>query len=108
MAETRHIKLNYEGALSAKKQLLSCELNLLHTIKRIKNYKILRKRETATKNKLKTSITSLKSKLNLIQSKFPEQETKLKNYKRKNHRTEKEEGIREQLDEIKNKLAKLK
>ena len=107
MIETRHIKIGYEEALSAKKQLLSGELNLLHVMKRIKNYKVLRKNEITTKNKLKVSITSLKSKLNLLQSKFPEQEIRLQNYKRKEIKTKKDADIKEQLDEIKSKLAKL-
>jgi len=107
MIETRHIKVGYEEALSAKKQLLSGELNLLHIMKRIKSYKMLRKKEITTKNKLKISITSLKSKLNLIQSKFPEQEIKLQNFRRKEITTEKDENIKDQLDEIKSKLAKL-
>ena len=43
--ETRHIKLDYEEALHAKKQILSTELNLLQTSKKIRNYKVLRKKE---------------------------------------------------------------
>ena len=45
MDETRHIKLDYEEALLAKKQLLTTELNLLNLLKKVKNYRALRKRE---------------------------------------------------------------
>ena len=69
--ETRHIRMDYEEALNAKKQLLTSEINLLHIAKKIKNYKLLRKKEIATKNKLKTSLTSLKSKITMLQSSFP-------------------------------------
>ena len=63
--ETRHVRLNYEEALFAKKQFLSSELNILHIIKKIKHYRILRKKEHTLKTKLKTSLKSLNTKINL-------------------------------------------
>ena len=69
--ETRHIKLDYEEALSAKKQLLTTQLNLLHTLKKLKSYRLLRNKELIQKNKLKSSVSILKTRINLIQSTFP-------------------------------------
>ena len=66
MVETRHVKLSYEEALDAKKQFLSSELNLLHTIRKLKNYKLLRRKEIAVKNNLKTKLASLKTKINFL------------------------------------------
>ena len=108
--ETRHIKLNFEEALNAKKQLLSIELNLLHTIKKVKAYKILRKKEITSKNNLKTSIKTLDSRINLILSSFPNEESKLKTSKKRKQRKKEKENkkIKKELEEIKEKLSKLK
>ena len=73
MVETRHIKFDYEEALSGKKQILSSELDLLHILKSLKTYGILRKKEFITKTKLKASVTALKTKINYIQASFPEE-----------------------------------
>ena len=62
MPETRHVRLNYNEELDAKKQLLTSELNILQTLKKFKHYKTLRKRELTTKNKLKTALKSLDTK----------------------------------------------
>ena len=54
--ETRHVRIGFEEGLTSKKHLLTSEINLLQTLKKVKNYRTLRKRETATKNKLKTQL----------------------------------------------------
>ena len=107
--ETRHIRLGYDEALAAKKQLLSSELNTLQMIKKLKTYRLLRKKELAIKTKLKIELTSLKTKINLIQSTFPSEEKKIKTPKReKRILKEKKESIQDELSEIKSKLDKLK
>ena len=109
MGETRHIRLDYEEALNAKKQLLSTELNILHTIKRIKEYKKLRKKELTTKNKLKTTATSLKSKLNLILSTFPDEKGKPRTPQRtRRKKREEKEDLTKELEDIEKKLSRLK
>lgn len=109
--ETRHIKLNYEEALNAKKQLLSSEINLIHANKNLSRYKSLRRREFTLKNKLKINITSLKSKLNFLLSTFPKDKgipevQKAKQGKREQEREEK--NLSSELEDIQAKLAKLK
>jgi hypothetical protein len=107
--ETRHVKLDYEEALNAKKQLLSAELNILHILKKLKNYKILRKREFITKNKLKNTTTTLKSKINLILSTFPKEPEEIVAPKRiKRKERQETQNITKELEDIKEKLAKLK
>jgi len=103
--ETRHIRLDYEEALSAKKQLLSCELNLLETLKKIQNFKVLRKKEISTKSKLKIELNSLMKKLNSINLTFPKEEIPVKKIKKKEK--EVSPGIQKELEEIKRKLEKL-
>lgn len=124
MVEIRHIKLDYGDSLSSKKQLLSSELNILNIIRILKTYKLLKKKEFIERNKLKTNITSLKTKINFILSTFPEQEKKeiIKNsqiipkkiqktpkVKSKNVQKTptKKDQIEKELEDIKSKLAKL-
>jgi hypothetical protein len=71
--ETRHIRLEYGEAVEGKKHLLSAELNLLHVLKQTKNYKLLRKKEFTLRNKIKTLLTSVKTKTNLVRSTFPDE-----------------------------------
>ena len=107
--ETRHIRLDYEEALNAKKHLLSSELNLLQLMKTVKNYRTLRKKEITSKNKLKRELTSLKTKINLIESTFPKlrpNQLKIKKVEKK-IRDEENEDIQDELEEIKAKLKKL-
>tara|TARA_Y100000310_G_C20169144_1_gene572789 strand:- start:247 stop:576 length:330 start_codon:yes stop_codon:yes gene_type:complete len=109
MAETRHIKLDYGETLDAKKQLLSFEINLIYINKSLSSYKKLRKREFALKNKLKTNITSLKSKLNFLLSTFPKDQgdPNIQKTKQREQETE-EKNISNELEDIQAKLAKLK
>ena len=120
MIETRHIKLDYEKALSAKKQLLSSEADILNTIRAIKTYGLLRKKEFAMKNKFRLDLAALKIKINLIESTFPEQEETAKkrtiltmkksgekNKKVHTNKKKKKDEIQAELDDIKNKLSKL-
>ncbi len=120
--ETRHLKLDYDEALAAKKAVLSSELNLLYIIRSLKSYKLLRKREYTNKNKLKKAVTSFKTRIDLILSNMPrkipkvkvkqeakqkiKQETKPKKISKKT----KKEGrrtIEGELEEIQRKLASL-
>lgn len=106
--ETRHIKLDYEEALSAKKQLLSIELNLLQTEKRVRNYKLLRKKELAMKNLLKRYLRELRMKISSEESTFPAEEEPIKMRTiKKGIEKRKQEDIKKQLDEIQEKLARL-
>ena len=104
--ETRHIKLDYENALDSKKQLLSTELNLLNIIKKIKEYRRLRKKEMVTKNKLKTSLATIKTKINLFESTFPKQERQIVK-KTKQQKTKHEKDLQQELEEIQKKLSRL-
>jgi hypothetical protein len=106
--ETRHIKLEYEEALSAKKQLLSIELNLLQTEKRVRNYKLLRKKELAMKNFLRRCLRELRMKISSEESTLPEEEEpiKIKTIKRGIEKR-KQEDIQNQLAEIQEKLERL-
>ena len=105
--ETRHIMFDYEEALSARKNILTTEINLLGILKKIKAYKTLRKKELSSKNSLRIQLGNLRKKIDLIQSFLPKQvEIKIK--KKTKKKTAKEKGdIQEELDKIKRKLEKL-
>ena len=105
--ETRHIRLDYEEAIEAKKQLLSSELNLLYMIKRLKAYKLLRKKEILTKVKLKSHMNSLKAKVNLMKSTFPKQGTEEVQLKKREVEKGPSKEIQKELEDIQKKLAKL-
>ena len=106
--ENRHIKLEYEEALSAKKQLLSMELNLLQTEKRVRNYKLLRKKELAMKNFLKICLRELRTKINSEESTMPQEEEPMKiRTIKKGIEKRKQADIQYQLKEIQEKLESL-
>ncbi len=106
--ETRHIKLDYEEALSAKKQLLSVELGLLQTEKKVRNYKLLRKKELAMKNFIRRCLRELRMKINSEELTLPAQEEPIKiRIIKKGIEKRKQEDIQYQLEEIQAKLARL-
>ena len=107
--ETRHVKFDYSQALDAKKQLLSSEISLLHILKALKSYKVLRKKEFIEKNKLKTNLISLKTKIKLIETSFPKPEpvkrilTRIKGIKKHNKKT-----LQQEVNDIREKLEGLR
>lgn len=106
--EAKYIGIDYEEALFAKKQLLSAELGLLRTAKRLRNYKILRKKELATKTKLRATLRKLNTKINVFQSTLPEEEIpETPKRKEKKKKKQQEQNLQEQLQEIEEKLEKL-
>ena len=108
--ETKHIKLNYVEAVFAKKELLHSEIDILNVLRKFKNYKLLRKKETAIRNKIKSNLTSLRAKAKQIQSSFPAEEAKkVKRIRPREKRKENSnhQGIQNELEEIKAKLARL-
>jgi len=108
--ETRHIRLDYAQALNGKKHLLSSEINLIYMAKALLRYKALRKREFVLKNQLKTSITSLKAKLNLFSSMLPAPPSTPimhKTAKKESRENKESKDLSEELRDIQEKLARL-
>lgn len=108
MVETRHVKLGYEEALIAKKELLSIELNLLNVLKNIKKYRLLRKKELNAKTKLRTNLNALRLKSATIQSYMPMPEVKKDKRKAVFRKLTKEQNLQEELKEIEKKLSRLR
>ena len=110
--------MDYEEAVESKKQLLNLEIDFLHLLRRISAYKLLRKKDLAESNKMKSGISDVKLKLNNILISFPKEELeKIKEKEREKEKFFKEKStvikkirkdkIEKELDEIKEKLARL-
>lgn len=121
-----HIKVNYEEALSAKKNILSTEANFLKIIKRIKRYELLRGEELNNRLRIQNKIKELKANMTKINDVFPKvklpeilrkAEVKKKNEEERQEKQEKvkeevkekheEDDLETQLREIQEKLMKL-
>ena len=102
-----HVRLEYEEVLEDKKQFLSSQLNLLEILKKVKNYKILRKRELILKSQLKKAFSLLSLEINHIQGFFPREETEESISIRKIIEKEKDKSIEKDLQDIREKLARL-
>jgi hypothetical protein len=112
--ETRHVRFNFEEALNAKKQILTLELDILRMLKRIKAFRLFRKKELQTMNRTKVCITSLKSRVKTFLSTFPKAE--VRRSERAAHHAEKplithresfSGKLQDELEDIKQKLAEL-
>lgn len=109
--ETKHIRMDQEEVISAKREILHSQINTLHLIKKLRNYKILRKKELNLRTKLKQEMGFLKSKINLIISTMPKEASErpvrelkkspVKNKEKINN------DIQNELEEIKKKLERL-
>ena len=76
MDSSRYLKLNPEEAYEMRKDLQFSEEKFNNIQRQIRAYKFLRKKEVILKNKLKIAFTSLKGKISLMESTFPEEERK--------------------------------
>lgn len=66
-----HIKLGYDEALEAKKEVLSIEANLIRTAQCVNKYRELRLKELDLKIDLNEKIGLLKEELRKLRSKMP-------------------------------------
>ena len=121
--ENIHIRLEFDEALFAKKELLNSQINALQTLKAFKNYKVTRKRELILRTRFKQALSELGAGIEEIEKLFPteKEETgelrmlkrmskkKFKTTIKKSEITGKREykDIERELREIKEKLEKL-
>ena len=66
-----HVGVEYLEAVSAKKEILQSEANLLEIIKKIRTYSQLRKREFILKNRIKKDLAEIKESVNKIEDEIP-------------------------------------
>ena len=106
--ETRHVKMDYVNALSAKKELLGAEINLLQVVKKMKAYRLIRKKEMTGKNKLRIEIGKLRKQMDGLEKHLPTGNVKLDKRKAKEIKSvDESRNLDFELQDIKKKLAKL-
>lgn len=130
--ESVHVGLEYNEAVSAKKEILLCETGLLEIIKRMRAYKNLRNREFILKNRIQKDFATIKKTIIKIEDELPtakeiglpelEIADKIKKDPQKviddeiekieqkrvlSVQKEKNRKIEDELDDIKSKLAQL-
>jgi len=106
--ETRHVKLDYVSALTAKKDLLGAEINLLTIVRRMKAYRQLRSKEMSVKNKLRIEIGKLRKSMDNVEKHLPMENIKLDKRKNKSKKVvEDSRNLDSELMEIKRKLENL-
>jgi hypothetical protein len=102
-----HVRLDFEEALTSKERILSSQMSLLKTLKKIDNYKKTREKEIAKKKKLKSSLSELKKSMKELKKNLPSlPKSKLPKIKKKE---EKEDlGVENELQKIKQRLKQLR
>lgn len=71
MTENIHIRIGYPEALEGKREILNSEKELLQTIKNIKSFSLLRKKEFTLKTELKKDLGELKTIVKKIEDELP-------------------------------------
>ncbi|OIO41224.1 hypothetical protein COU56_05045 [Candidatus Pacearchaeota archaeon CG10_big_fil_rev_8_21_14_0_10_31_9] len=105
-------QIDYESALSGKKDVLEIERSFLNVMQKIENYQSLRKREFVIKLKLKNTLKEAKDKIVNITESLPHPHG-IKAIKMNNIETEKrfkeskKSKIEQDLMEIQSKLEEL-
>ncbi len=120
-----HIKIDYDEAVASKKEVLLAEVSLLKTIKHMRLYNSLRKKEYLLKSRIKKDLSSMASNISKIEISLPEQhrikkvqrsfeKENIKNevsYKKEDKiekiRKTRRDDIEIQIDEISKKLSEL-
>ena len=111
MSEFHHVSLDPENILSAKKELLAAEINVLESIKRLRNFKLLKKKELSNRIKFISHLKTIKTDIALISSHLPhDKHNSYQNVHKKTNNTIDQshvQDIQEQLLDIKRQLALL-
>lgn len=74
--DSRYLKLGPQEAIWIKDHIRSSKDSFENILRHMLAYQLLRKKEIMIKSKLKLSLSQLRSKLNSIESNFPEEERK--------------------------------
>jgi hypothetical protein len=69
-----HVKIGYDEAVNAKKEILFVEKDLLEAIKHIRLYNRLRKIEFSLKNKIKKDFLALNNLIASLESSLPKKD----------------------------------
>ena len=117
-AKNIHIKLEYPETISMKKDMLLLEKDFLEIMKYAKNFEELKKKEFLVKSKLKKDLALLESAISSAESHLPMEEIEVKQEKHEKNQAmhtlktgktfeKKKSDVERQIDEIREKLARL-
>jgi len=102
-----HIGINYNEAVSSKRDILQSEAAMLSIVKHIRAYNLLRKKEFILKGKVQRSLTSVKTSVASIEKELPDShkilKEKTKTEKREIHISEQEVALIEKAKSQKEK-----
>lgn len=110
--EGNFVKIDFEKAISSKKENLTAQLQAAYVREHIKNFIRLKKQEFLIKNKLKEDILSIKNKIKRINALFPKEKyskqeklsEKINEYAKSKNIIRKKYGIEDELLRIKRDL----
>ena len=116
-----HIKLDHQEVIEDKKNLLLIEKELLESIKYLKRYQLLRKKEIAVKIAVKDDLSQLKKMIGSVEEHLPAESAEFAPQKYTKEIPQKElkkaveritaekrkDAVEHEIDEIKAKLAEL-
>jgi predicted nuclease with TOPRIM domain len=111
-SDVLYSQIDYESALSGKKDVLEIERSFLNVMQKIENYQNLRKREFVIKLKLKNTLKEAKDKIVNITESLPHphgtKAIKMNNIEtEKKFKESKKSKIEQDLMEIQSKLEEL-
>lgn len=112
MEEIRHIKLDSDEAVYLKKEFLNLEIDLLHSLMRLKSYHEKRKKELELLDSVRSKVVEFKVRVNSIESDLPKGIIKKSKPEKVEEKMPKEEKkkeytIEDDILEIKKKLSLL-
>jgi len=113
MTNIIHIKLEYEEALEAKREILSSEIGLIKIVKIMKRYELLRNEELRLKTKLKRKSAEFNIEMRKLQRDLPEMQMpeSIKRLEKEHNvpvkREKQERDLEFELHEIQDKLNSL-
>ena len=117
MKNAVHVRIGYEEAVSAKRNVLGSEISSLQMLKNLKGYTRLRKQESVLKLRLKTQLKEIVGKINLLENELPvlgggEEKLAMKSVKTSHKKETRKErqaktGIEQEIIDIKRQLETL-
>jgi len=103
-----YVKVSYDNTIFARREILSSEINLINSVKRIKEYKRLRDEELLQKTNLKKLFTNTKDNVRKIILTVPKTEGIKKAIKAKGKiEKKKASSMEDELRSIKDELRAL-
>jgi len=106
--EGNFIKIDFENAISSKRDGLMAQLQAAYVKEHIKKFIRLKKQQILIKNKLREDFHSIQHKIHAINALFPKEKPKKVKMVKSEYPTIKTEGILKKRSRIEDELARIK